>query len=221
MFKHDRVLLFDFETTGLYAMRDQIIEIGAIVLEKKDGQYVITDELQTLVMADGPLPPKITDITHITDDMLLREGISQEEACHRLLDLYKDEKTLLVAYNIQFDMGFLTSLFRKYWNQNFWIKNDLLDVMAVYKDRHPYPHRLESAVAVYHIEEPNTHRALDDIKATLEVLKCMHEVQPNIERYVNKIGYNQKYGVSGIKLPHVTYIAQYGGRREIERTFNV
>ncbi len=219
MFTHDRILLFDFETTGLNAMRDQIIEIGAIVLERVNGTYVVTGDMQELVMADGPLPPKITDITHITDEMLLREGIPQEEACHKLLELYKDEKTLLVAYNIQFDIGFLTSLFRKYWQPNFWIKNDLLDVMAVYKDRHGYPHRLESAVATYHIEEPNTHRALDDIKATLEVLKRMNDIQPNISLYVNKIGYNQKYGVSGIKLTHVQYIAQYGGRREIEKKF--
>ncbi len=220
MFKHHRILLFDFETTGLNAMRDQIIEIGAIVLENVNGSYVITDEMQTLVMADQPLSPKITNITHITDEMLLRDGVSQEEACHQLLDLYKDENTLLVAYNIQFDIGFLTSLFRTYWQPTFWIKNDLLDVMAVYKDRHPYPHRLESAVLTYRIEEPNTHRALDDIKATLEVLKRMNDNKPNIYQYVNKIGYNQKYGVSGIKLKHVTYIPQYGGRREIEKLFD-
>lgn len=220
MFNHDRILLFDFETTGLYAMRDQIIEIGAIVLEKVNGQYVMTNELQALVLADRPLPPKITDITHITDEMLLRDGISQEEACHKLLDLYRDEKTLLIAYNIQFDIGFLTALFRKYWQPTFWIKNDLLDVMAVYKDRHRYPHRLESAVAAYHIAEPNTHRALDDIKATLEVLNRMNADQPNIKHYVNKIGFNPKYNVSGIKLPHVTYVAQYGGRREIEKLFS-
>ena len=221
MFDHDRILLFDFETTGLNPMHDQIIEIGAIVLEKKDGGYVVTNEMQELVMADRPLPPKITDITHITDEMLLREGIPQEEACHKLLDLYQDEKTLLIAYNIQFDIGFLTSLFRKYWNQSFWIKNDLLDVMAVYKDRHSYPHRLESAVATYQVEEPNTHRALDDIKATLEVLKRMNDSKPNIKYYVNKIGFNPKYNLSGIKLPHVTYVAQYGGRGEIERLFNL
>ncbi len=221
MFDHDTVLLFDFETTGLNPMRDQIIEIGAIVLEKVNGSYTITQTLQELVMADGPLPSKITDITHITDDMLLREGITQEEACHKLLDLYQDEKTLLVAYNIQFDLGFMTALFRKYWRSNFWIKNDLLDVMAVYKDRHAYPHRLQNAVATYHIAEPNTHRALDDIKATLEVLKRMNDDKPNIKYYVNKIGFNPKYNVSGIKLPHVTYVAQYGGRGEIERLFKI
>lgn len=35
MFDHERVLLFDFETTGLNGMTDEIIEIGAILLEKK------------------------------------------------------------------------------------------------------------------------------------------------------------------------------------------
>lgn len=220
MFNHQRVLLFDFETTGLNAMRDQIIEIGAILLEKVNGQYVVTKELQTLVQASHPLSPKIIDITHITDEMLLRDGVSEEEACHQLLDLYQED-TLLIAYNIQFDIGFLTALFRKYWKPNFWIKNDLLDVMAVYKDRYRYPHRLESAVQKYHIAEPNTHRALDDIKATLEVLNRMQQEKPNISCYVNKIGYNQKYGVSGIRLSHVTYVAQYGGQGEIARLCHI
>ena len=54
-----------------------------------------------------------------------------------------------------------------------FITNDVLDVMAVYKDRHPFPHRLESAVEKYQVEVPNTHRALDDVKATVIALTKM------------------------------------------------
>jgi DNA polymerase III subunit epsilon len=218
MLIHDRILLFDFETTGLYADRDQIIEIGAIVLERVDGKYKITDEMSALVMADRPLPLKITEITKITDEMLLRDGLSQEEAFHQFFKMYQDDRTLLVAYNIQFDLSFLTQFFKKFWDRNFQITNDILDVMAVYKDRHPYPHRLDQAVETYQVDVPNTHRALDDIKATLEALKKMSLEKDNIEKYINVIGYNHKYGVSGVRLPHVKYIAQKGGRREIENS---
>ncbi|MBU1142167.1 MAG: hypothetical protein KKH92_00820, partial [Firmicutes bacterium] len=80
MLTHQRILLFDYETTGLSGQYDQIIEIGAIALERVNGQYKIVEELSTLVLADRPLPEKITEITKITDEMLLREGITQEEA---------------------------------------------------------------------------------------------------------------------------------------------
>jgi DNA polymerase III subunit epsilon len=94
MLKHQKILMFDFETTGLYGHSDQIIEIGAILLVKEGNTYVIKEELSTLVMADRPLPPKIVEITHITDEMLLRDGISQEEAFHRLFQLYGDDQDL-------------------------------------------------------------------------------------------------------------------------------
>jgi DNA polymerase III subunit epsilon len=218
MLKHQKILFFDFETTGLSGERDQIIEIGAILLERVNDQYRVAEEMSALVLADRPLPEKIIEITHITDEMLLRDGITQETACHRLFNMYTDEKTLLVAYNIQFDLSFITSLFKKYKDRNFTIKNDILDVMAIYKDRQRYPHRLDNAVSTYHIEIPNTHRALDDIKATLEVLKKMSQELDNIEKYVNVIGFNATYGVSGYRLPHVKYIAQKGGYREIEKS---
>lgn len=218
MFKNKRVLLFDFETTGLNAAYEQIIEIGAIVLELRNGKYEIIEELSTLVEAQKPLSPKIIEITHITDEMLLRDGIPESVAFQKLFDMYQDENTLLIAYNILFDLSFLQALFRKYYKPQFEIKNDILDVMAIYKDRHRYPHRLESAVQTYQVNIKNTHRALDDIKATYEVIKALQVEQPNIKHYVNKIGFNPKYGIKGQKMPHVQYIAQYGGRREIEKS---
>ncbi|MDY0074317.1 MAG: 3'-5' exonuclease [Acholeplasmataceae bacterium] len=217
MFDHNRVLLFDFETTGLNGFTEEIIEIGAVLLEKQNGQHEIVQELSLLVIPSRPLPSKIVEITHITDEMLLREGVSQDEAFHRFFDLYQDENTLLIAYNIQFDLLFLQTLFRRHWNKFFTIKNDILDVMAIYRDRHRYPHKLDACVQTYHVDVKNTHRALDDIKATYAALQQMAIERNNIKHYVNKVGYNGNYGVSGIRLPHVKYVPQKGGFLEIEK----
>lgn len=217
MTTYKKALIFDFETTGLSAYNDQIIEIGALSLNLVDGRFQIQDELSCLVKTSKPLPPKITEITNITDQMLAKEGITEEEAYKQLKKMY-DKDTLLIAYNIQFDLGFLKALFRKFENPSFVILNDILDIMAVYKDRHKYPHRLENAVETYGVEMKSTHRALDDVKATYAVLKALQQEKSNIYHYVNKIGYNAKYGVSGERLPHVKYIAQYGGRLEIENS---
>lgn len=216
MLDHKRILLFDFETTGLYPDREQIIEIGAVLMEKQNGVYVEIDAFDQLILADKPLSPKIIEITHITDEMLLRDGIEQEIACQRFLQMMEGNP-LLVAYNIQFDLSFLYYFIRRYFDSNYEIKNDIVDVMAIYKDRHRYPHRLDQAVETYQASVKNTHRAIDDIRATFDVLVKMNEELPNISKYVNVIGFNKKYGVSGLRLPHVKYIAQYGGQREIEK----
>ena len=77
MLDHKRILLFDFETTGLYPDKEQIIEIGAVLMEKQNGAYVEIDAFDQLLLADKPLSPKIIEITHITDEILLRDGIEQ------------------------------------------------------------------------------------------------------------------------------------------------
>jgi DNA polymerase III subunit epsilon len=217
MLTHKHILIFDFETSGLSPKTSQIIELGAILLERKETGYQIKDTLSFLIRCPYPLPEKIVEITHITDEMLASEGINETEAFQQL-DAFYDQHALLVAYNIQFDLGFLEALFKKYKGHSFQITNDILDVMAIYKDRQKFPHRLDNAVSLYGIQIPNTHRALDDVKATLEVLKQMTLEKNNISHYVNKIGYNKKYGVSGPRLPHVKYIPQYGGFREIENS---
>jgi DNA polymerase III subunit epsilon len=219
MFKHKKILVFDFETTGLDPFMCQVIEIGAMLLEKNEtNEYVEKESLNVLVKAQGSLDPKITQITNITNQMLKEHGLEQEDACQRLLNLYDDD-TLLIAYNILFDLGFLQAMMRNYYQVNFKIKNDILDVMAVYKDRHPFPHRLDQAVAKYQIDVKNTHRALDDVRATYAVLKQMSIEKDNLEKYVNVIGFNAKYPIrKPMDLHKVKYVAQYGGRREIENT---
>lgn|SRR5690554_1923773 len=216
MLKHKEILVFDFETTGLSPINDEIIEIGAVKYELVNDSYVQTDELQLILKTDVLISPKITQITGITKEMQDIEGVSQEEGFQRLSALINSD-TLLIAYNIQFDLGFLLNFYHKYYSRSYQIENDVLDVMAVYKDRHRFPHRLESAIATYQISIPNSHRALDDTKATFAVLKAMANEKDVIIKFVNVIGFNKKYGVSGPRLPHVTYVAQYGGFGEIEK----
>jgi DNA polymerase III subunit epsilon len=212
----NKIVVFDFETTGLYPSNSQIIEIGALLIEKKDGTEQIK-ELSLLLNADI-VPPIITNITGITKQMLDTHGVPQEVGFQQLFDMI-DDQTLLIAYNIQFDLSFLLHYIKTLHNRSFKFKNPILDVMAVYKDRHPYPHKLDNVVQTYHIEVPNTHRALDDVKATYEALVKMGNELDNLERYVNVLGFNPKYPPrQDSMLSYVRYIPQYGGRREIEKS---
>jgi DNA polymerase III alpha subunit (gram-positive type) len=58
-----KVIYFDTETTGLDCRDCQIIELAMItVIEGK-----IVDEYDRFIKVDGKLPPRITEITGITD----------------------------------------------------------------------------------------------------------------------------------------------------------
>lgn len=216
--KYEHILIFDFETSGLDPYVNRIIEIGAILLKKTPtGVYKIADELSVLIKQDLPLPAKITEITGITDELLNCEGVSEREAFEKFQRLHQKD-SLLAAYNIGFDYAFLNELYRRQFNDDsIFITNDLLDVMAMYKDRHSYPHRLESAVEKYDIINEDAHRALDDARATLKVLAKMVEERDTTEKYINMIGYNPRYGPTKYQAPHVNYVPQYGNRLEIER----
>lgn len=213
--KYEYILVFDFETTGLSPYYNNIIEMGAILLKNVDGSFEISEELSVLIKQDEPLDPKITEITSITDEMLNSEGITEFEAFLKFEKLMENNP-LLIAYNISFDYGFLTTLFRKYrQDQNLYILNDMLDVMAIYKDRYAFPHRLENASKTYDVYREDAHRALEDVKMTYDVLLKMQVERDCLKDYVNIIGYNPKYGPNKFKAPHVTYKAQDGRRLKI------
>ena len=87
---------------------------------------------------------------------------------------------------------------------------DKLDLLTVYKDRRSYPHKLCNAIDAYGLSGKvvNSHRAVDDVLATLEVMKAMEMERPDLERYINLFGYNPKYGVEGKPIGSVTYKPQ-------------
>ena len=91
---------FDIETRGLSAKRDKITEIGAV----KITNGVVTDTFSTFVDPQMPLPPKITELTGITDAMV-KGAPSQSEAVKAFLEFV--DGNIVVAHNAPFDTGFI------------------------------------------------------------------------------------------------------------------
>ena len=54
----------------------------------------------------------------------------------------------------------------------------------------------------------NSHRAIDDVRATVEVLRAMTEERDDLAQYINLFGYSPKYGVSGPRISSVRYLPQ-------------
>ena len=207
MAPYDVVLALDTETTGILPAQDRIIELAVTRLEGG----VVTGEMDRLIKLEPGkrLPPKLVEITHITDRMLGTEGVDQETACREFLQLLEGERVLLIAYNAHFDLSFLFYFLNRFGQAHRLKGIKMLDALTVYKDRRPYPHRLENAIAAYGLTGvQNSHRAIDDTAAMLALLEAMAAEENDLDRYVNLFGYNPKYGVSGKKISSVTYRPQ-------------
>ncbi len=216
LWKHfDRIVVFDTETSGLRFGVDRIIEIGAVALEngtEKEGM-----DLFIRLPEGRRLNPFITKLTGITEDRLKTEGVDDLTAAIAFAGLLEGaERSLLVAYNAQFDLSFLTFLFEPLGMLPVLKPPRFLDAMTVYKDRRDYPHKLLNAIAAYHLEDRavNSHRAIDDARATVLLLEAMAEEKDDLLRYIDLFGCHPKYGVSGRRIASVTYRTQPNGRKK-------
>ena len=209
--KYDKFVLFDTETTGLDFKRDEIIEFSAVVLEVRNGEVILTREYDNLVTLTpgNTVPPKITELTGISTQDILQRGVAKAQVCADIAEMFSGN-TLLLAYNAHFDLSFLFYMLLRDGDPTILKGKDKLDLLTVYKDRREYPHRLANAIEAYGLSGKvvNSHRAIDDVIATVAVMEAMAAEKDDLECYVNLFGYNPKYGVDGKPIGSVTYKPQ-------------
>ena len=209
--KYDRLVLFDTETTGLLYSRDEIIEFAAVVVELLNGVPTVVREYDELVSLSpgGFVPPKIEELTGISTQDIRERGLPKTRVCRDIAEMIQGN-TLLLAYNAHFDLSFLFYMLLRSGDPTILKGKDKLDLLTVYKDRHEYPHRLCSAIEVYGLtgKVVNSHRAVDDVLATVAVMEEMEKEKDDLMNYVNLFGFNPKYGLEGKPIGSVTYKPQ-------------
>ena len=205
--KYDRLVLFDTETTGLLYNRDEIIEFAAVIVEQVNGVPTVVREYDELVSLSpgGFVPPKIEQLTGISTQDIRERGLPKTRVCRDIAEMIQGN-TLLLAYNAHFDLSFLFYMLLRDGDPAILKGKDKLDLLTVYKDRRPYPHRLCNAIDAYGLtgKVVNSHRAVDDVIATVAVMEEMEKEKDDLLRYVNLFGYNPKYGIEGKAIGSVT-----------------
>ena len=209
--QYDRLVIFDTETTGLQFSRDEIIEFAAAVVERRDGKIQVMEEYDELITLSpgGFVPPMIQNLTGITNEDIRDKGIPKTRLCCDIARMIAGN-TLLLAYNAHFDLSFLYYLLLRDGDPTILKGKDKLDLLTVYKDRHSYPHKLCNAIEVYGLSDQvvNSHRAVDDVLATVAVMLEMEKERDDLHSYVNLFGFNPKYGIDGKAIGSVTYKPQ-------------
>lgn len=93
-------VVIDTETTGLKCVSDEIIEIAAIRFHK----FQPVEKFTTLLTSSKSIPKHITEINHITNEMVADKPCFQQIA-PALLEFIGNNN--LVGYNLPFDLKFI------------------------------------------------------------------------------------------------------------------
>lgn len=147
----DEFVVFDIETTGLSVQTCKIIEIGAVLVKKGE----VLSRLDIMVDPEEPIPPAISELTGITDDMV-RGQTKIKDALKQFLDFAGNR--MLVAHNANFD----TSFIRKASVENgFSFTNSYLDTVAMSRYVNPElkNHKLDRLAEYFDLGDFDHHRA--------------------------------------------------------------
>ena len=181
------------------------------MVEQRNGVPTGIREYDQLVSLSpgGFVPPKIEELTGISTQDLREKGLPKTRVARDIAEMIRGN-TLLLAYNAHFDLSFLFYFLLRNGDPAILKGKDKLDLLTVYKDRRPYPHKLCNAIESYGLtgKVVNSHRAVDDVLATVAVMEEMEKEKPDLMRYVNFFGYHPKYGLDGKPIGSVTYKPQ-------------
>ena len=166
----ERFVVFDLETTGLDPLKHEIIEIGAIRVNRDSSQH---ESFQGLVKPTKKLPAKITDLTGITQAMLESEGEPISKALSEFVAFVGELP--LVAFNAEFDMAFLQAAARQ---NSITIQNPVSCALKMARRAWPgrKSYRLTDLAKDGNLSQDGTHRALSDCKRTLTVYAAAAEI---------------------------------------------
>lgn len=159
-------VVVDVETTGGRAGLHRLTEIGAV---KMQGGKII-GEWQSLLNPERSIPPNITRLTGITQEMVSRAPLFAEVA-----DSFSEfmGDAIFAAHNVNFDYGFISSEFkrldRRFRHPKICTCSSMRKLYPGYRS-----YSLKNLCREFEIDLTSHHRALCDAKAAAELLKLVN-----------------------------------------------
>lgn len=168
-------VVFDLETTGGSSDEDTVTEIGAV---KVRGGEVL-GEFGTLVDPGRGIPPQIVALTGITEAMVVGAP-TMDTVLPAFLEFAAG--SVLVAHNAPFDTGFVRKACNRHgyaWPRPGVVCTVRLARRVLSRDEAPSC-RLSALAELFSTAVRPTHRALDDARATVDVLHGLLERVGNL-----------------------------------------
>ena len=152
------VVVFDLETTGFSPEKNRIIEFGAVKIVK--GRIV--DRFSHFVNPELPIPYKITQLTGITDSMVI-DARTIDQVLPEFLQFC--EGCFLVGHNVAFDIGFVRANAKRLGLPCHFTTADTLGMARAVLPGHA-KYTLDAVAKILNVSLENHHRAVDDAECT-------------------------------------------------------
>ena len=177
-YNEEEIVVFDTETTGLNVFQDDIIEIAAIRIK---GGEVVGEPLDLYIETDKPILPMLGDkenpmyaIYH--EKMSTGELLSPSDALQRFL-AYVGTSPIL-GHNANYDYNILDNNLQRYCKDTMPAHDircfdSLKLIRLLAPSLHSY--KLESLLETFHLAGVNSHQAIDDVKATVSLVRLCSE----------------------------------------------
>lgn len=204
------ICVFDTETTGFKALGgDTIIQISALKMRLEDMSEI--DRLDMYINPGRPLPPKITAITGITDDLLSTQPFEQE-VFSQIFAFFGTEP-IIVGHNIRFDKTFMEQLYER--NGKVFLPKNECDTLEMARDLIPKGevenHKLGTLANYYGVATGLTfHNSMDDVVATSRLLRIFQK------EYAERFEHIDEHPVV---IPKITSIKFWPGFRGFSRQY--
>lgn len=173
--KNKNLAFIDIETTGFDVQRQEIIEIGCVIVKQNDGiPGDIVDEFDIKIKPERitEADPEALAINGYTEAAWMF-AVDKKQAMQQFAEKTKD--CVMVAHNVAFDYSFLAKAFSdtEVSDQMFYAKMDTISFAVAKLGKKPEVTRfaLGALCEYYGIENERAHTALADARATLEVYK--------------------------------------------------
>lgn len=183
------LVFFDLETTGTDILNDRIVEISLVKVHP-DG---LTEEYSSRVNPGRHIPEESSAVHKIYDEDV-KEAPLFSEIAHMVENFFQNSD--IAGFNSnKFDVPMLLEEFSRAGVAFNVKERHLIDIQNIFHKKEP-----RTLVAAYRYycgrEYDNPHSALEDTKATLEVLKAQLDKYPDLANDVEELAKFSKIGNS-------------------------
>lgn len=175
--------VIDLETTGGNFETEKIIEVGMVRIENR----IITEERNFLINPDKEIPEFVQKLTGIK-----MADVSHSPKIEEVIDEISQfiGDSIVVAHNTSFDVPFINGVLKKLGRPTLDNKVICTNIMTKYMIPEIMSSNLTYMSSIFGIPHSNAHRAVEDARATANLLLKYLEIfeKKNI-RKVNQLYY--------------------------------
>jgi len=181
--KFNKFVVFDIETTGLSHLKNNITEIGAVLIE--DGKLI--RRFNELINPEQEISDEIIELTGITNEMVADKPLISE-ILPKFIEFAED--AVFVAHNAEFDISFIRTNCKRL---NIEFNPTFIDTMGFARAVLPHlkNHKLNTLSKELGVKLLNHHRADSDAEACsgilLELIKIIEKDGKVFDKNINSI----------------------------------